>query len=87
MKRTIACILMTMLLLGACAPAYAAEWTVTESTEMTDAACETFEKATQKLLGMNYDPVALLAEKDGSYCILCRTTAVYPGAEPSYSLL
>ena len=87
MKRTIACMLMTMLLLCACVPAHAAEWTVTESAEMTDAARETFEKATQKLLGMNYDPVALLAEKDGSYCILCRATAVYPEAEPSYSLV
>ena len=87
MKRTIACMLMTMLLLCACVPAHAAEWTVTESAEMTDAARETFEKATQKLLGMTYDPVALLAEKDGSYCILCRATAVYPEAEPSYSLV
>ena len=37
-------------------------------------------------MGVKYEPLALLAELDNTYCLLCRATVVYPGATPKYTL-
>ena len=87
MKRVIAMLLTALLFVGAALPAYAGDWTVPENTELTEAARAAFDRATTRLVGVNYVPAALLAEKDGVYCILCRATAAYPGAKPSYALV
>ena len=65
-------------------------WTEPESPEMTEEAQAAFEKAMEKLLGVNYVPVALVENQVVSgmnYCILCESTVVYPGAETSYALV
>ena len=52
------------------------------------------DKATEKLMGVGYEPVAVLAteedkEEEGTTvtCFLCRGTVVYPGAKPYYVLM
>ena len=48
-----------------------------------------FDKAFEKLMGVEYEPIALLGteEKEGTvYCFLCRATGVYPDAKP-YNVL
>lgn len=62
------------------------EWTLPESVEIPAGVKEVFEKATEKLMGVKYEPLALLAELDNTYCLLCRATVVYPGATPKYTL-
>ena len=65
----------------------AAPWNVPETTEITPEAKAMFEKALEGLLGVNYTPLAVLAERDGTLCFLCRTQIVYPGAAPGYALV
>ena len=63
------------------------DWTLPETVAMTDEVTEIFTKAMEGLVGVNYEPIGLLAEKEGTCCILCRATVVYPGAAPGYSLV
>ncbi len=67
--------------------AEAAEWDIPETTEMTEEVTAVFERATEKLLGVNYEPIAFLGESEGLYCVLCRATVVAPQAKPSYALV
>lgn len=49
-----------------------------------------FENAMKDLVGVDYEPIAYLARQlvsGSNYCILCRSTSVYPNAKPSYSLV
>lgn len=49
-----------------------------------------FEKATENLLGVDYEPVVLLGTKKENgvkYCILCRATEVYPDAESEFAYM
>ena len=64
-----------------------ADWTIPETTEMTEEVKALFEKAMEGLLGVDYEPLGALAEKEGTWCILCRATVVYPGAKPYYALV
>ena len=44
-----------------------------------------FDDMTAKLLGMDYEPDGLILEMDDMiFAVLCRGTAVVPGAEPAY---
>lgn len=61
-------------------------WSIPEKAELTEDAQAAFGKATETLMGVNYQPIALLAETDGAYCVLAKATVVYPGAEPYYVL-
>ncbi|MBR0160102.1 MAG: tyrosine-protein phosphatase [Oscillospiraceae bacterium] len=65
------------------------DWDCSVDTKVTEELDTAFEDAVQGLLGVSYEPVALLAEKengeDVDYCFLTRATAVYPGAEPYYA--
>jgi len=63
------------------------EWNLPESTEVTADLKAEFDKAMAGLLGVNYEPVAFLADKDGVNCFLARCTAVYPDAKPYYALV
>ncbi len=63
------------------------EWMITDSAELTEEAHKVFDSAMKNLVGAAYDPVALLGERDGVYCILCRVTVVYPDAKPQYALV
>ena len=49
-----------------------------------------FDKATEGLVGCGYEPIALIGSQVAAgtnYCILCKSTPVYPDAEASYVLL
>ena len=65
-------------------------WQVTEDAAVTEEAKAVFDQATGSLLGVNYEPVALLATQvvaGMNYCFLCRSTVVSPDAEPAYKLV
>lgn len=65
-------------------------WTDDDDMELTEERLEIFNKATEGLLGVNYEPVAYLGSQvvaGLNHCYLCRITAVYPGAEPELSLV
>ncbi|MBO4889100.1 MAG: hypothetical protein J5589_12445 [Firmicutes bacterium] len=65
-------------------------WTMPETTDVTDEAKAALEKATEKLVGAEYAPVALLATQlvsGTNYCLLCEVTAVAPGAEANYVIV
>ena len=64
-----------------------ADWLLPENVEMTEELEELFSKATEGLVGVSYEPLGMLGEKDGVYCFLCRAAAVYPGAKPYYALV
>lgn len=98
MKKLIAILLSLVLAAGvfaACASAEgaeaagedAADWTFPDTIEMTEAAESLFNKAMEGFVGVNYEPLGFLGEKDGTYCILCRATAVEPNAKPFYALV
>ena len=97
MKRFFAVALFAVMLLSAmtsaCAETEAEKaapdhgWTLPDTIEMTSAVTEVFDKAMKDMVGVDYEPLCYLGEKDGTYCILCRATVVYPGAEPGYALV
>jgi len=64
---------------------------VTEAQPLPEDAQAAFDKATGKLLGAAYTPVALLATRSDdsgtSYCILCQIAAVVPNAVPTWNLV
>ena len=64
-----------------------ADWTLPETTDLTEEASACFNEAMAGLVGVNYEPLGLLAEKDGLYCVLCRATVIYPDAKPYYVLV
>ena len=70
-----------------------ASWDLSGPTEITEEVLDIFHQVTEGLMGVNYEPIALLGttsldEQGGTvYCLLCRSTVVYPDAEPSYVLM
>ena len=87
--RKLAVLILSLLLVFACAAAAedAPAWTMTESAEMTAEALAAFDKAAEELTDAVYEPVALLAESDGIYCILCRVTRDGAEGGVSYALV
>ena len=83
MKKMIALLLALMLSLSLLVPVFA------EETEPV-AALEAFNKATEELVGCDYEPVALLGSQvvaGTNYCLLCKCTVVTPDAPVSYVLM
>ena len=76
-----------------------ASWDTTIDPAITDEAQTLFEKAAEKLMGVSYEPIAVLAteteasgQEEGeegavTTCFLCRASVVYPGAKPYYVLM
>ena len=89
MKRILILLIAALLLAGFAHAETArdAGWTLPETVGMTEEATRIFSKAMEGLVGVDYEPIGMLAEKEGLYCILCRATAVYPGAAPYYALV
>ena len=97
MKKITAVLMILALVLTLCAATVSAEeidggWEipVTEANALTEEAQAAFDKATEKLMGANYTPVALLATQivaGTNYCILCQVTPVVPDAKPHWTLL
>jgi len=86
MKKLIVCVL---ILIFAAFPvtAYAEGWDMSVPTEITTEIRELFDKAAAELVGVDYTPVAVLGKDDGTYCILCKASAVYPDAAPYNALV
>lgn len=90
MKKLIALLVAVLLLLGAaCAENTSddAGWNLPETIDMTEEVTAVFNHAMEGLVGVGYEPLGYLGEKDGVYCILCRATVIYPGAKPGYALV
>lgn len=101
MKRTLAVLLAVIMLFALGATAFAAEenaeeeadqvqnqeWDESVPTEITEEIQKLFDEAMKGLLGVNYQPIAVLGQKDDVYCILCKATVVYPGAKPYNTLV
>ena len=62
------------------------EWDMSISPEITEDIRALFDRAMEKLMGVEYTPVAVLGVIDSTYCILCKAAVVYPGARP-YNVL
>ena len=93
MKKCLACMLALLLAFGG-AVALGENtlpgkdgWNIPEENGMTEEVLGLFNSAMEKLMGVNYEPVAFLGEKDGVYCILCRSAAVVPNPETYYTLV
>lgn len=79
--RKLFCILtiLTMLALPALAEPLAGGWQVAGSAEVTEGALEAFSIASEALVGVAYEPIALLGTQvvaGMNYCILCRAWPV-----------
>ena len=90
----IAVLILLLCLSGAAAAEESSEsseespgWKITDSSEITEAAQAAFDLAAAELTDAVYEPVALLGEQQGVFCILCRATGDYEGAEPYYTLV
>ena len=92
MKKTIIAILTTIALLSTTANAapVTGGWTCTTDSTITEEAQSVFNKAMEGLVGVNYEPVDLLATQvvaGLNYCFLCRTSPVIPDSIPGYALV
>ena len=96
MKRIVTVFLTLALVLSlSAAPAemLAGGWETAECEAVTlpdEGAQAAFEKATEKLVGAAYTPVALIGKQvvaGMNYCILCQIMPVVPDAEPSWALV
>ena len=93
-KRLLRMMALPALLLCLCGAAAAEEnseeapgWKITDSAEITEDARAAFDSAKAELTDAAYEPVALLGEQQDVFCILCRATNDYEGAEPYYTLV
>lgn len=97
MKKIIAAILTLVMLACytafSCAeesPVLAGGWQVTEDPAVTAEAGAALDKALEGLVGVGYQPVALLATQvvaGTNYCILCKGTTVTAVPQPFYALV
>ena len=90
MKKMIALLLTLMMSLSLLVPVFAEEtepaaggWTVNaeDPTLIPEEALEAFNKATEELVGCDYEPIALLGSQvvaGTNYCLLCKCTVVTP---------
>ncbi len=90
MKKLMAICLALLMALSVAAAAGADGWRVAEDNEVTPERLALFNQAMEGLLGVSYEPIAYLgtqAAEEVIHCYLCRATVVYPGAEPTLSLV
>ena len=65
-------------------------WFQASNVKVTKSIKKAFKKAMNGLVGVDYKPVAVLAQQvvaGMNYCILCESKVVYPGAQTGYSLV
>ncbi len=92
MKKTL-CVVIAIMLIAFAAFAEApimGGWTASESYEITEENNALFEKGTEKLLGVEYAPVAYLGSQvvaGTNHCFLAQAKVVVPDAQPSYKLV
>ena len=94
MKKIICAVFAIMLIVAAVAFAentmLLGGWTASESFEITEENKALFDKGTEKLLGVNYTPVAYLGSQvvaGTNHCFLAQATVVTPDAQPAYKLV
>jgi hypothetical protein len=96
MKKVLAVALLLgmILVLGACGKQPEAQtvggWTLTEDAAVSGEAQGAFDKALDGLVGVSYQPVALLGTQlvsGTNYCFLCEAAVVYPDAQPYYAIV
>ena len=64
-------------------------WSAPESFEITEEQRAAFEKATQGMMGVSFEPVACLGRQvvaGTNYALLCRGLAIVPDAKPYYTV-
>ncbi len=65
-------------------------WSLVQDDALTDETKAIFDAALEGLVGARHEPLYLLETQvvaGRNYCFLCRSTAVYPGARPYYTLV
>lgn len=65
-------------------------WQATTDTAIDEDAQAAFDAAMEGLLGVEYEPIDLLATQvvaGTNYCFLCRSTVVVPDAVPGYAFV
>ena len=65
-------------------------WQSAENAEITEEIRTLFDKGMEKLIGMNYVPVAYLGSQvvaGTNHAILCQGTVVYPDAKPGWKIV
>lgn len=65
-------------------------WQATTDTAIDEDAQAAFDAAMEGLLGVEYEPIDLLATQvvaGTNYCFLCRATVVVPDAVPGYAFV
>ncbi len=65
-------------------------WTTADDPALTDETKAIFEKALEELVGVDYEPLALLGTQvvaGTNYCFLARAKVVYPDAPTTYTLV
>ena len=93
MKKLFSALLAVVFVFGAmfaCAEPMLGGWSISENNEITDELKSVFDKATESLLGVDYEAVAFLGSQVVSgtnFCFLCRSTVVYPNAVPQLVLM
>ena len=99
MKKMIALLLTLRMSLSLLIPVFAEEtepaaggWAVNadDPTLIPEEALEAFNKATEELVGCDYEPIALLGSQvvaGTNYCLLCKCTVVTPDAPVNYVLM
>lgn len=94
MKKTL-CMVLVVVLLG-CAFAFAegtgllGGWAAAADPAVTEEARAAFDKAMEELVGVNYEPVALLGTQvvaGTNYCLLCKGTTVTLEPRTFYALI
>lgn len=71
-------------------PGLAGGWNAPDSPVLTNEATAALEKATEKLVGAEYTPIALLGTQvvaGTNYSLLCEITATSPEAAPNYAVV
>ena len=93
-RRMLACLLALTLIFGLSAalgestvPGWDGWLIPAESNEIPENVQSLYDKAMEGLLGVNYEPLLFLGEKEGVYCVFCRAAAVVPDAKTYYTLV
>ena len=89
------CFLITLLVVSLSTTVFAGEqlsggWSATTDVTITEEAQSAFDNAMNTLVGVDYEPIDLLATQvvaGTNYCFLCRSTVVVPDAIPSYAFV
>ncbi|MBR7040542.1 MAG: hypothetical protein IKI24_01730 [Clostridia bacterium] len=92
MKKII-CVVLAVMLIASLAIAeglMVGGWTHSQSPEITEENKALFDKGMEKLLGVDYEPVAYLGSQivaGTNHCFLAQATVVAPDAQPAYKLV